>query len=221
MSLQKTTDYARCILVGAGEEPTERIRVTEKDYLIAVDGGYDYCRKHQLTPDYILGDFDSLSEENREVVRKAADGNVKTLPVCKDDTDMLAAIRHGLELGYGRFEIYGGCGKRFDHTIANIQCLIFLKRQGVAASLYSNREKMYLISNEKVVLDAQENGFFSLFALQKVVSGVTIRGAKYEVSDAELTDDYPIGVSNEFVGCKVEICVKDGLLLLVHSLSSD
>ena len=70
MNLKSTTKPV-CILVGAGDAPDKKIPVREEDYLIAVDGGYDYCREWQLEPDLVLGDFDSgkrnSGEDNRKI----------------------------------------------------------------------------------------------------------------------------------------------------------
>ena len=109
------------------------LSVTEEDYVIAVDGGLSYCGILNVEPDLILGDFDSVSEQEKlavEQLKQAVPEKICQLPVCKDDTDMLAAIKKGLGLGYTDFRIYAATGGRFDHTLANIQCLLYLKRHG-------------------------------------------------------------------------------------------
>lgn len=220
MNLKSTTKQS-CFLVGAGELPSYKISVSGGDYLIAVDGGYDYCRKWNLTPDLVLGDFDSVSSDMRtEIARIEIEtpDKTKVLPVMKDDTDMLAALRLGLSKGYRSFKIYGGTGGRTDHTIANIQCLQFLKNQGAEGYLISDREMLFLIHNESVKFAPKSFGLFSLFALQKHVAGVTIKGMKYPLEHAVLTDSYPIGISNEFIGEEAEVTVEDGTLLAVMQL---
>ncbi|MBP3477788.1 MAG: thiamine diphosphokinase [Lachnospiraceae bacterium] len=220
MNLKSTTKQ-NCFLVGAGELPSYMIPVSEGDYLIAVDGGYDYCRKWNLLPDLVLGDFDSVSSALKEEIAKMQEempDKTKVLPVMKDDTDMLAALRIALARGYRSFRIYGGMGGRTDHTIANIQCLQFLKNQGAEGYLISDREMLFLIRNESIKFEPKSFGIFSLFALQKQVTGVTIRGMKYPLNQAELTDDYPIGISNEFIGEEAEVTVEEGTLLAVMQL---
>ena len=45
--------------------------------------------------------------------------------------------------------------------------------------------------------------------------GVTLRGLKYELTDAALTCGMPLGVSNEFLGKEACISVADGALFVL------
>lgn len=89
------------------------LSVTEEDYVIAVDGGLSYCGLLNVEPDLIIGDFDSMSEQEKlavEQLQQTVPEKICRLPECKDDTDMLAAIKRGLELGYTDFRIYAATG---------------------------------------------------------------------------------------------------------------
>ena len=109
----------RCIILGAGDYYGEEIKIAQGDFVIAADGGYNVAVKNKITPDLFVGDFDSCNIQ--------VDAKEKlVLPVVKNDTDTLAAIRAGLERGFAEFHIYGGTGGRIDHTLSNIQSLIFL-----------------------------------------------------------------------------------------------
>ena len=118
-------------------------------------------------------------------------------------------------MGYEKFVIYGGLGGRLSHTIANIQSLMFLKEQGLYGELVGKNSRIFLIKEESVVLPAKDKGYVSVFAYGKKAEGVTIRNLKYEVEEAELTNAFPIGVSNEFIGKEAEISVNKGTLLVV------
>lgn len=113
----------KCIIIGAGACDTKLLDqllvVKNEDLCIAADGGLDYLIQIGRTPDLVLGDMDSLQAQ------ALTDSlQVKRLPIEKDDTDMLAAIKEGLAAGYEQFELYGALGGRLDHTLANIQCLL-------------------------------------------------------------------------------------------------
>ena len=137
------------------------------------------------------------------------------LPCEKDDTDMLAAIKFAMEKRISDFVIYGGLGGRLSHTIANIQCLLYLKEKGLNGVLIGKDTKAFLLQNETFTFSEQQEGFLSVFAYSEKAEGVTLKGLKYELEDAELTAAYPLGVSNEFIGKEAQVSVREGILLLV------
>ena len=201
----------RCIIVGGGDfEPSLLPSKGECDLLIAADSGYAALEKMGVLPDLCIGDFDSLGYEPAECP-------VFRLPVEKDDTDMLAALKHGLALGYRDFRIYAGTGGRFDHTLANIQCLLYLKNHDATGYLVDGTGMILVLQNEAVHLNRKLEGTLSLFALGKEAKGVTIQGMKYTLEDYTLTNDYPIGISNEFIGEEACISVEDGELVCMIS----
>ena len=208
-----------CIIVGAGTLSVPDIPVQSGDFVIAADGGYAYCRRLGVEPDLILGDFDSLDEENRrhvEAVRQERPDRVQLLPVMKDDTDMLAAMKEGLKRSFRSFDIYAAAqGKRLSHTIANIQCLNYLKEHGASGRLIEAEEEVFLLRNETVTFDRKERGFLSLFSLGDRAEGVTIRNMKYLLNEAVVDNAFPVGVSNEFIGEAGSVTVKNGTLLVI------
>lgn len=208
----------KCILVGAGDLNISQIPVQEQDYVIAVDGGILYCSILGMEPNLWIGDFDSVGEEQKQAVEQIAEScpqKVVRLQPEKDDTDMLAAIRKGLESGYTEFHIYGGMGGRVEHTFANIQCLAFLRKQGARGYLMDGTGMITVIENETISFQESLEGYLSVFALGTKAEGVTITGMKYPLTQATIQNAYPIGVSNEFIGEKSSICVEDGQLVLM------
>ena len=209
-----------CILIGAGEFNVDPQRVDKDAYIIAVDGGIDYCRLYSINPDLYLGDYDSLSEAGRTFlfhIRENYPEKVISLPKEKDDTDMLAAIKEGMNRGMLTFQIFGGLGKRLEHTIANIQCLIYLKSKGARGELIDKGIRISVIRNESICFERKKKGYLSCFCMGAEASGVSIHGMKYKLNDVILTDSYPIGISNEFIGEESEIEAKEGLLLIIES----
>ena len=128
---------------------------------------------------------------------------------------MLVAIKEGLKAGYRTFRIYGGCGGRIDHTIANVQHLAYLVKNGARGYLYNGDSVMTMIANESMTFPAESSGYVSVFAYTEKAKGVDLIGLKYPLKDAELDSSYPLGVSNEFAGEEASISVKEGMLLIV------
>lgn len=212
----------RCILVCAGDLEIPDIPVREQDHVIAVDGGYMYCQAFGIEPDVVIGDFDSLdetykvqTEEGKRCGRNGKERRIIRLSPVKDDTDTLAALRYGLENGYREFYLYGAMGGRLEHTIANLQCLLFLKNRGAVGYIWDGAVMITLIRNESITFREEMEGMVSIFAVGGEARGVTEKGLKYALDNAVVTCDFPVGVSNEFTGQKAEIIVKEGALLVV------
>ena len=205
-----------CIIIGAGDLTVGRIDRQEGDYVIAVDGGLSYCSVLDLEPDLIIGDFDSVNEQEKQAVealRAQIPDRVIVLKPEKDDTDMLAALKLGLEKGFRSFRIYGGTGGRLEHTIANIQCLLFLKNQGAQGYLCDGRSMIFVMKDEEVRFQPSMEGYLSLFSLGKEARGVSIRGMKYPLDKYTIKNDFPIGISNEFIGEQGILSVAEGELV--------
>ena len=166
--------------------------------------------------EFTVTNFDSMSEQEKlavEQLQQTVPEKICRLPECKDDTDMLAAIKRGLELGYNDFRIYAATGGRFDHTLANIQCLLYLKNHGAVGYLVDGTGMVLVLQNEAVHFRKELEGTMSLFALTKEAKGVNICGMKYPLENAVITNDFPIGISNEFLGEEAEVSVEDGELV--------
>lgn len=199
------------------------------DFVIAADGGFLFLCEKGVRPDLLVGDFDSIdslslsggSMQCKKGMEYAAfmpqEDCIIRYAAEKDDTDMVLAIQEGMERGYREFRIYGGTGGRFDHTIANIQALTGLASRGARGWLIGKNERMTVIRDSALTIPAGEQsaGYVSVFCLGGHASGVTLKNLKYELANADLTNDTPLGTSNEFIGKAAEICVKDGTLLIV------
>lgn len=210
----------KCIVIGAGDLTLGELNIGEEDYCIAVDGGLSYCGILGVEPDKIIGDFDSVSDQEKEaisLIRSQAPDRVITLVPEKDDTDMLAALKYGLELGYRDFRIYAGTGGRLDHTLANIQCLLYLKNRDAVGYLMDGTGMILVLQNETVHFRREMEGILSLFSLENKAKGVTIQGMKYPLEGYTMTNDYPIGISNEFIGEPAAISVEEGRLVCIIS----
>ena len=198
-----------CYIVGAGDFGDETLNPGDEDLVIAADGGLKHLLKRRIRIDIAVGDFDSLG-----YIPKM--DNLITLKPEKDDTDLNHALELGWEKGFRTFVFYGCTGGRTSHTIANIQMLDDLARRGADAMMVGERSWYRVIRDGMTwAFDSTAEGYVSVFCLGDKASGITIQGLKYPLTDAVLTKEFALGVSNEHTGRAGSVTVKSGSLLLL------
>ena len=198
-----------CYIVGAGEDYGMDFVPRAEDCLIAADGGYRKVVEAGLHPDIVIGDFDSLG------TRPEAE-QVITLPTVKDVTDTWAAIDWARKQGYTRFHLYGCTGGRVEHTLANIQTAAELAEKGMECLIFDKDQIITAICKKTATFSKDMKGYLSVFAYTDVCTGVGLKGLKYELEHATLTNRFPLGVSNEFVGKEASVTISTGIALLVY-----
>ncbi len=207
-------DKKVCIVVGAGDFSETKIEKGEKDLIIAADGGLLNLENIGITPDIVVGDFDSLG-----YVPKYE--NIITLNRDKDITDTWAGIEEGIKRGYKNFKIYGGTGGRESHTFANIQNLVKLTKMGLYGEMISENEVITAVKDGEITFDKNHKGFISVFAYSDKAEGVSLKNLKYELDGAVLTNGEPLGVSNEFIGREAKAQVENGIILIIYNGKRD
>ena len=213
-------EYRRCVVIGgAGIRDYDRIRsyLRDDDYVIYCDSGLRHMDGLGRVPSLIVGDFDSHENPHLDV-------ETITLPVAKDDTDTVYAVREGKKRGFTDFLLVGVFGARMDHTLVNTFILFDLDTCGFRAMAVDDYSEFSVISAGEDgtpgrALVEDRYPFFSLVNMTGVAQGITIRNAKFEVTDAEITSDYQYATSNEVVpGRTAEIIIKKGRLLLIKDI---
>lgn len=201
----------RCVIVGGADiNNYTHIRscLREDDHIIFCDSGLKHLNTLQVTPELIVGDFDS--HDNPHL-------NVETivLPCEKDDTDTVFAVKEALKRGFDDFLLIGVVGARLDHTLGNVSILLHLDSLGKKGVIIDDYSEMEIISNEPGYIYDQY-AFFSLLNISGIAKGITIENAKYPLNNAEITCEYQYGVSNEVTPGKIaKVTVREGKLLLI------
>ncbi len=191
-----------CYIVGAGSF-SEKLSPSAFDLVIACDGGYKYLMDQGIVPHIAMGDFDSLGG-----VPSACP--VISHPPEKDDTDMMLCIKHGFEQGYRRFHIFGCLGGRLDHTLANLQALLWITKEGGEGYLIGEGSVITALCNSVIELPENCKGYLSVFPAYTEARGVTLEKLKYTLSGYTLKAENALGVSNEFTGESARIKVENG-----------
>lgn len=186
------------------------INVSEDSVIIAADGGYDHLKRLNICPDYIIGDLDSYKGElpqNCEII---------TVPVRKDDTDMMLAVKKALEIGCTQIYICGALGGRLDHSIANIQTLEYIFDNDGYGIIVDNDNIVSIQDKGVVTYQKMDGWYFSVFSLTER-SELSLTGTSFEVDNCILTRGFPLGVSNEIIMDNAAVTVFSGRLLIIRS----
>ena len=199
-----------CLIVSGGAFAPLPEDLGAPDLVIACDRGWQYAARLGVTPDLIVGDFDSAAAPR-------TDAPVERLPTRKDDTDTMYAARRAVELGYRNVAVCCAFGGRLDHTLANIQTAAWLVAQGGEAELLGLDERAFVFTAARRTFPRREGRSLSLFALSDTCEGVTLRGTKFDCADVRLTASFPLGVSNVWTAEAAEVAVRRGILMVLQS----
>ena len=204
-----------CLIISGGRFANLPPMLLEADYVIACDKGLDHADRYGIRPDIVIGDFDSVSDENKVRIEG---GELKSerYPKEKDDTDTMIAMRHALELGYRDIRMVCVFGERMDHAYANIQTAHFGAARGAEVRMYDEVTEVIVFSEGTVKLSGKKGNAVSVFSLSDTCRGVTIKGTKYELEEGELINSFPLGQSNEFADDHAEVSVKEGVIMAVN-----
>ena len=184
--------------------------ITADDFVAYCDCGLRHVQILGHEPDLIVADFDSSENPHLAVP-------TIVLPHEKDDTDTAYAVKEGIRRGFDEFLLAGVIGDRFDHSLGNIQLLYMLDTAGKKAMIVDDYSEMVVVSDSADITD--DFAYFSLLNISGTAEGITITGAKYNLEDARLDCDFPLGVSNEpLPGRTARVSIKKGRLLLIRDI---
>lgn len=205
----------RCVIVGAAPiKNYTQIKqyIKQDDTMVYCDGGLQHLDQLGIKPELIVGDFDSFP------AGEAGQYQIETitLPRAKDDTDTMYAAKEMLKMGYRRFLLLGVIGGRFDHSMANLALLLFLYQQGCEALIIDDFAEYEIVGEtSKIITEAYP--YFSLLAINGEARGISIKGAKFPLTDGHISPSAQYAVSNEVLPKQIAIVsVKQGELLLMR-----
>ena len=200
-----------CLIISGAPECYFPVSFTKEDFVIACDAGYIHAQRADIVPDVIIGDFDSYLGDlpgGVEIIRTKPE---------KDDTDTMMALKLAIRRGYRRIMLVGALGGRIDHMLANISLIAFAATKGADLQIVDGHHQIFAVRDGKRRVPRSSWRNLSVFAFDTECTGVTLRGVKYPLEGAVLTNTFALGVSNEFTEDIAEISVESGILIVVLS----
>ena len=211
----------RTIIVTGGNVNKNFLKKLLSNYkynnIIASDKGLEILDECNIKPNYIIGDFDSL---NKNVLCKyIKDKSIKTIKLNpeKDYTDTHMALKLAIYIKSTQITIVGAIGTRIDHTLANINILKEALEKNIDCNILNENNNIILTNKDITIKKDNKYKYISLLPLTTKATGITLKGFKYQLSNATLKIGESIGVSNEQIEDNCLIKVKNGVLIIIKS----
>jgi thiamine pyrophosphokinase len=196
------------------------IHLQPDDLIIAADGGGRHCLDLGLTPDYVIGDLDSIDEQALHSLRSQG-SQIIQYPRRKDYTDLELALRHAQNLGADDILILAALGARWDQTIANLllPAAFPTSQERFTIRLVDGGQEMQFIrSGEQIHITGQPGDTVSLIPLGGDALGITTHNLEYPLVQGDIHFGSTLGISNVLLAESATIALRDGLLLctIIH-----
>jgi thiamine pyrophosphokinase len=213
-SQQKPT---RCVIIANGDppDPATAQRLTgQADLLLAADGGARHALALNLVPHVVIGDLDSLDEDQVARLRSAGTRFI-VHPTAKDETDLELALLYAVEQGADSIVVLGALGGRLDQMLANVLLLTMPALAGRDVRLMDGPQSAFVV-RDQVTISGRTGDTVSLIPLGGEARRITTHGLAYPLLDGTLPFGPALGVSNEMTASRAQVQVREGLLLCVH-----
>ena len=137
----------RAVIFANGElnlSPELRNEIQSDDLIIAADGGALHCRKLGIKPQVVIGDFDSLQDEDLNTLQ-AEGAQLLRFPTHKDETDLELAFQYARQHSCQEVLLIAALGERWDMSLANIFLTAHPAYQGMHVRLVDNHQELMLL----------------------------------------------------------------------------
>ena len=190
-------------------------QLKDVDMVIAADGGAKHCARLHITPDILIGDFDSLDAAELKTFEMAG---VKIIRHSdrKDYSDLELALLHAKSSGASQVQILGALGARWDQTLANLLLPASAQLRDLDIRILEHGQEIMLFHGGKhYEIHGASGDVVSLIPIDRNVQGVTTTGLEYPLKDDPLHFGATRGISNVMTDDSFTVNINEGLLLCV------
>ena len=189
------------------------------DCIIGVDKGLEFCYRNHVIPDWILGDFDSISKEVIDWYREQQEIPIRQYKPEKDDTDARLGMELALKLGSDKIFLLGATGGRLDHYMGNLQSLLITARKEKEGWILDEQNAITVRRAGKICIHKEEQfgKYVSFFSMGDEVTGLSLTGFQYPLDGYTLKNSDGIAVSNQLLDDCGIIEFETGYLMMVLS----
>jgi thiamine pyrophosphokinase len=191
-----------------------RVRKAAFGLVLGADRGARYASALNVTLNAIVGDLDSIPEQERQQYSRT---RFITHPAEKDETDLELALLYASEQGADHIVIVGALGGRMDMTVSN---LMLMNNPGLVdcrVEVWHGDQTGWLIRPPGGDIHGRIGDTVSLVPVTGDVSDVVTTGMKYPLRKERLFLGKGRGLSNILETSLAHVSLSEGLLLAVHT----
>lgn len=207
----------KCIIIANGKPQAKRVieYFIKKGFstIICADGGANSAKKIGITPEFIIGDLDSIYPATIKYYKsKSTIIQVKR----QNDTDVEKCLKFAIKRGFKEAVLLGVTGNRLDHTICNLGIVLkFFAR----IKTYIAAENSFLTPVDNTVIIKSKIGeTISLYAFDKNTL-ITSTGLKYKLNKTALPFGVRESTSNITTESEAKLEISKGVVFVVRDFN--
>ncbi len=210
----------RALIIANGEikdytKVAKKLKDYTFNYVICCDGGVKHLKYLGITPNYIIGDFDSadgaLVQQYRELGSK-----IEEFEVDKDFTDSELGVNKAIDLDCNESILIGGTGGRIDHTMANLNLGLLALSNNCNLIIVDELNVVHTVI-EKIEIKNKAGQNCSIMPITLELEGVTTKGLKYSLNNESVYLGQSRTVSNLVLDDVAEITISKGVAFVILS----
>ncbi len=203
--------YISSIVFVGGNAPRNPILNWDCVLCIVADKGIRNCKNWNYEPQYVIGDFDSITKE--KAIHMFPNVELVSFSREKNNTDTELALMYAYNWGANDITLIGGeGGERVDHFI---EILTFYNKSHPPHRIITTTQQIEYISEGCVLrLQTKKDKIISIFSVGKGGSSQKTKGLYWNLDDITLSTE-KTSISNRATCDSVEIAVYRGNLIVI------
>lgn len=181
--------------------------VRKADFFICADGGANTAARYNIVPDYIIGDFDSVTLETLTKFASVPQKRIRS----QNSTDLEKALTYAVRKNFSLVYVLGATGGRIDHELGNLSALLKFSKK-ISIIFVDRLGEIYSVGKH-FSATVPQGTTLSLLPLTSC-TGVSTHGLYWNLQNETLQMGVRDSISNVAVKENITIDVKKGDLLL-------
>jgi thiamine pyrophosphokinase len=207
----------KCVILANGKPPRKSVITfflkNGFDTIICADGGADSALRLSLTPDFIIGDLDSIS---KEAIKKFKSISKVLQYKRQNDTDVEKCLKFAIKNKYDEALLIGVTGNRLDHTICNLGIVLKFFNK-IKLSLLAENSYLKPYTGD-VRLKSQKGELISIYGLDKKTK-ITSKGLKYQLKNISLPFGEKESTSNVSTSNSIQLKIRNGIIFIIRDFN--